>query len=121
MVDVARLLRQDCVFLDHALEAPMRGIAAILAWCAEWLRSTPDLVLQAVNCIDAGDMTVSTFQVRGTNTGTLGVLPATNERFDLSLCEVLTYDADGRIVSGEYFYDMLGIMTQLGHLSAPPD
>jgi hypothetical protein len=31
------------------------------------------------------------------------------------MCEIIRFDAEGRIVSGGIYYDQLSMLTQLGH------
>jgi len=50
----------------------------------------------------------------------MGPLQATGRRMDLPFCEVMTYDAQGRIVAGEMFYDSTTMMVQLGLMEPPP-
>jgi hypothetical protein len=37
----------------------------------------------------------------------------------LPYCEVHEYDADGRTVRVEWYYDQLSLLTQLGHVEPP--
>jgi len=50
----------------------------------------------------------------------MGPLQATGKRIDLPFCEVFRYDAEGRMVAGEIFYDSTTMMTQLGLVEPPP-
>ena len=38
---------------------------------------------------------------------------------DVPFCEIFRYNADGKVESGEIYYDQLSIMTQLGHIEVP--
>jgi ketosteroid isomerase-like protein len=56
---------------------------------------------------------------RGTNDGPMGPGNAvTGKRMDMPFCEILRVQ-DGRVVSGEIFYDQLTMLTQLGLAEAP--
>jgi ketosteroid isomerase-like protein len=56
---------------------------------------------------------------RGTNDGPMGPGKAvTGKRMDMPFCEILRVQ-DGRVVSGEMFYDQLTMLTQLGLAEAP--
>ena len=37
----------------------------------------------------------------------------------MTICEILHYDAEGRVVGGEYFYDALSQLSQLGLIEPP--
>jgi len=45
---------------------------------------------------------------------------ATGKPLELHLCEILRFDANGQIVSGELYYDQLSIFAQLGHANVAP-
>jgi len=62
---------------------------------------------------------VAGFRARGTNSGPLGSVPARHRRMDVAFCEVLRYDAEGRVASGELYYDAMSAMVRLGHLHLP--
>ena len=56
---------------------------------------------------------------RGTNDGPLGPFPATGKEWTLPICEMWHFDADGRVVGGEIYYDQVSLLTQLGLLLEP--
>ena len=47
--------------------------------------------------------------------------PATGKPMNMPFCEVMTYDADGKIVRGELFYDQAMMLVKLGHMPPPPN
>lgn len=56
---------------------------------------------------------------RGTNDGPMGPAHAiTGKRTDMAYCEILRVQ-NGRVTSGEIFYDQLTMLTQLGLAEAP--
>ena len=67
---------------------------------------------------DAGDSVVARFTARGTNDGPLGPFPATGKEWTLPICEMWHFDADGRVVGGEIYYDQVSLLTQLELLPA---
>ena len=62
---------------------------------------------------------VCTFTVVGTHDGPLGPLPATGNEFTLSLCEMWRFDASGRVVGGDLYYNQVSLLTQLGLMPQP--
>jgi hypothetical protein len=51
---------------------------------------------------------------RGTNDGPLGPLPATGREVILPYCEVYHFNAAGKVIAGECYWDQLGLLRQLG-------
>ena len=81
---------------------------------AEWVVSSPDILITGPRYIDAGQTVVCTFTVAGTHDGPLGPFPATGKEFALPLCEMWHFDSAGRVVGGDLYYDRVSLLTQLG-------
>jgi hypothetical protein len=62
---------------------------------------------------------VARFVAEGTNDGPLGSFPATGKPWALPVCEMWHFDADGRVVGGEIYYDQVSLLAQLELLPAP--
>ena len=86
-----------------------------------WVTASADIEITDPRYIDAGQTVVSTFTVVGTHDGPLGPFPATGKGFALPLCEMWHFDADGRVVGGDLYYDQVSLLTQLGLMPQPPD
>ena len=86
---------------------------------AGWVRSSSDIRVSDPRYLDAGQAVVCTFTVTGTHDGPLGPFPATGRRFALPLCELWRFDADGRVVGGDLYYDQVSLLTQLGLMPQP--
>ena len=43
----------------------------------------------------------------------MGPFPATGKEWALPICELWHFDADGRVVGGEIYYDQVSLLTQL--------
>jgi predicted ester cyclase len=61
-----------------------------------------------------GSTVVTQFGLTETHTGTYKSVPATGVRVTFSACNILTFDAQGKIVAEEAYYDDLQTMLQLG-------
>jgi steroid delta-isomerase-like uncharacterized protein len=61
------------------------------------------------------------FTRTGTLNGTWRSLNGTGQQLNCPLWEVFEFDADGRIVSEEGYYDLVAIRRQLGYDEAPFD
>jgi steroid delta-isomerase-like uncharacterized protein len=84
-----------------------------------WVTAASDIRITDPRYLDAGQTMVCTFTVVGTHDGPLGPFPATGRRFALPLCEMWHFDADGRVVGGDLYYDQVSMLTQLGLLPQP--
>ena len=86
---------------------------------AGWVTASSDIRVTGPRYLDAGQTVVCTFTVVGTHNGPLGPFPATGKQFSLALCELWHFDADGRVVGGDLYYDQVSLLTQLGLLPQP--
>jgi ketosteroid isomerase-like protein len=88
-----------------------------------WVGSFSDAQVEAGEYSEGPDSSVCVFHGRGVSDGPLGDLPPTGRSMDLVLTEVLQFDGDGKVVSGQLNYDQLTMLQQVGHLpaqGAPP-
>ena len=70
--------------------------------------------------IDAGDTVIVQFVGKGKNDGPMGPYQKPSGRMlSLSFVDVWQFDAQGRIVAGEQYFDMLSMLVQLGHAERP--
>ena len=86
---------------------------------AGWVRASSDIQVTGPRYLDAGQTAVCTFTVTGTHDGPLGPFPATGRPFTLPLCELWHFDASGRVVGGDLYYDQVSLLTQVGLLPQP--
>ena len=86
---------------------------------AGWIRSSSDCRVTDARYIDAGATVVARFVATGTNDGPLGSFPATGKTWALPICEMWHFDADGRVVGGEIYYDQVSLLAQLELLPEP--
>jgi steroid delta-isomerase-like uncharacterized protein len=84
-----------------------------------WIRASSDCRVTDARYTDAGDMVVARFTASGTNDGPLGPFPATGRQWSLPICELWHFDADGRVVGGEIYYDQASLLAQLELLPQP--
>lgn len=118
--EAVRAVREDCVYTDHPRNMSVKGPREMADWLQGWTEAFSDARGVDFRYIDGGEYTVALFHAQGTNDGPLGSLPATGKRIDLPFCDILRYDAEGHIISGEAFYDTMTLMVQLGHMQPPP-
>ena len=84
-----------------------------------WIQASSDCQVTDARYTDAGEIVVARFTARGTNDGPLGPFPATGKEWTLGICEMWQFDADGRVVGGEIYYDQVSLLTQLALLPEP--
>ena len=84
-----------------------------------WVATSSDIRITGPRYIDAGQTVVCTFTAVGTHDGPLGPFPATGKPFALPLCEMWHFDAAGRVVGGDLYYDQVSMLTQLGLMPQP--
>ena len=81
-----------------------------------WIQASSDCQVTDARYTDAGETVVARFTCRGTNDGQLGPFPATGKEWTLPICEMWHFDADGRVIGGEIYYDQVSLLLQLGLL-----
>jgi steroid delta-isomerase-like uncharacterized protein len=86
---------------------------------AGWVAAASDIRITDARYVDAGQTVLCTFTVVGTHDGQLGPFPATGKEFALPLCELWHFDASGRVVGGDLYYDQVSLLMQLGLLPQP--
>jgi steroid delta-isomerase-like uncharacterized protein len=116
---VTREIPDDLTYVDHGRGLTLRSRKEFSHWLTSWKQAFSDAHLADIEYIDGGDVVVAQFQGQGTNDGQFGPFPATRRRIDFPLCEVWHFDANGRIIRGENYYDQMSILTQLGHIQKP--
>lgn len=112
--EAARPMREDAIYTDHPRNHSVKGPLEFTDWMQGWMTAMSDARISDPHYIDGGDYTVCMFHGQGTNDGQMGPLQATGRRMDLPMCEVLRYDAQGKITAGEIFYDAATMMVQFG-------
>ncbi|MEU1669805.1 ester cyclase [Streptomyces sparsogenes] len=110
----------DVVFVDHPRGEVIKGVEGVVEHSRRAAVAFSDVHVEEERFYDAGDHTIAVFEGRGVNDGELipGV-PPTHRPMRMTICEILHYDADGRVVGGEYFYDALSQLAQLGLIEPP--
>lgn len=103
----------DCVFIDGQGQV-LHGKEGLRGYGQGWAAAFSDGKITDARIYDAGDTVVTEFVGRGTHDGPLGPVSATGRSVSVPYLEIYHFDADGRITSGRAYFDMLGLMQQLG-------
>jgi predicted ester cyclase len=77
-----------------------------------------DLALSIGDQFEDGDVVISCWTARGTQTGALPGLPATGRRAVIGGVQIDRFEGD-KIVEGWRYWDALGLLQQLGAVPRP--
>jgi steroid delta-isomerase-like uncharacterized protein len=73
----------------------------------------PDSKMTILSMVAEGDMVIAHFNMKGTNTGAMGNMPATNKTIDVNGVDIVRF-ADGKGVEHWGYWEEAKMMTQLG-------
>jgi steroid delta-isomerase-like uncharacterized protein len=104
-------------FVDHDPQSSVQGIEGYKQFVRYYLTAFPDSHFTVEDVIAEGQMVVTRWTVSGTHTGNLGAIPATGRRISVTGISCGRVE-NGKIVEGWTNWDTLGLMQQLGVLSA---
>jgi steroid delta-isomerase-like uncharacterized protein len=116
---VVNAMAEDVIYQDRARDLTFRGRTGFREFMQGWVAAFSNAEVFEPVYIDAGDAVVAQFVARGVNDGPLGSLPASGKPVNFNFCEILRFNDNGQVVSGDAYYDQLSIMVQLGHAKAP--
>jgi steroid delta-isomerase-like uncharacterized protein len=111
------LTTADAIWTNVAAGATFRGPAGYQQYVGAWLTAFPDARLDVKTIAAGDDFAVAQFTGHGVQCGPFetpaGTLPPTNKSAVVEFCEVYKF-VDGRIASTELYFDVLGLLKQLG-------
>jgi steroid delta-isomerase-like uncharacterized protein len=112
------MMAESVSYTDHARNVVLKSRSEFKDWVMAWAKAFSDAKITNTRYIDAGDTVIAEFTAEGTHDGPLGSLAPSGRRMSFAFCEICTFDASGRVVSGNTYYDQLSILTQLGQAPA---
>ncbi len=123
IINAGNLDGADEVLAANAIshEVPPDYPAGLEGWKAFWIdfrAAFPDLHISIEETIAEGDKVVCRCTMRGTHRGEFMGIPATGKQIEVTGVDVAHF-AGGKGVEHWAFYDELGMMQQLGVVSAP--
>ena len=106
---------------DRVLTTQRFWICRIVDYDAgDFFAAFPDSRVRIERAIGQGDTAVYEGTMTGTHTGALafptGLVPATNRPVELKIAGIITVDDTGIITSENRYYDVMGMLAQLGLL-----
>ncbi len=112
-------MRADVTYEDIPRGLTTKNVDEFKDWLREWEKSFSDASVTHVTYYEGKDSCLAQFSGTGTNDGPLGPFPASRKRMNTPFWEMLHFDADGKVVSGQIMYDQMTMLGQLGHIDLP--
>ena len=106
---------EDATATDHAQQMTRHGPDRTREANEAWVEAFPDAMIEVLDCFGIGDWTVMRFVGRGTNFDRFAGFGPTNERAEIEFCQLLRWE-DDRIMEDHLYYDLYGMLSQLGHV-----
>jgi steroid delta-isomerase-like uncharacterized protein len=106
--------------IEHQVDPNIKstGLAGLKEAVALYRTAFPDLKMTIVSTVAEGDIVVSHMNLKGTNSGPMGSMPATNKSVDFNGVDIVRF-ADGKGVEHWGYSEEGKMMMQLG-LMPPP-
>lgn len=106
------------VVVDPAYPEPLTGRDAVRKDMEDFFRAFPDVQLSFRTLLTDGDTYSVEWSLSGTHKGPFagpdGEIPATNRSVEMGVAGMGRVDAQGQIVEERRYYDIAGLMAQLG-------
>ena len=110
----------DLKFESHGLGETYKSRSELRDSFQAWVGGFSNGKITEPKVIDAGDTVIAQFVGEGTNDGPMGPFQkATGRSVSVPFVDIWQFDAQGRIIGGETYFDMLTMLIQLGHAERP--
>ncbi|HXG36631.1 MAG TPA: ester cyclase [Dehalococcoidia bacterium] len=117
----AALYAEDAVAPDPQYADPLQGREAIRKDIADFFLAFPDVRARSANFLVDGDTVAFEVEITGTHNGPLvtpeGPVPATGKQVKMTGGRFVQVNSRGQIVSCRRYYDLAGLVQQLGLFS----
>lgn len=108
----------DAVLFDPQYGEPKQGQAAIRKDIDDFFAAFPDIQFNITGIVGTGDKAAIHGTGAGTHKGPMegpsGTIEATNKRAEIPFAAFVVTNAEGLITEERRYYDMAGMMMQLG-------
>jgi steroid delta-isomerase-like uncharacterized protein len=112
----------DALVHDPQHPEPLKGRDAIRKDIADFIGAFPDLNFTLKTVVESGDTVAFEGAGKGTHKGPMaspaGEIPATNRPMELRFAAFLRVNGQGLIAEERRYFDMAGMMQQLGLMPA---
>lgn len=113
-------VEDSIVFESHGLGQTEKTRAEYRKSMQDWISGFSDVKVSEPRATEAGDTVIVQSVGKGTNDGPMGPFQKpTGRSMTIPFVELYRFNPEGRIVSGEQYFDMLSILVQLGHAERP--
>ena len=118
LATVRTLFHEDCESTDFATGQVSKGIEANMKDVEMWSANFSDMTVEAVSHAVSGNTVVTEMKFTGTNDGDMAMpdgstIPATGKTISMQGCQICEFQ-DGKMINTRQYYDMMGMMAQLG-------
>jgi steroid delta-isomerase-like uncharacterized protein len=114
---VRKSLADDLVYEELATQTSCRRADEVVNALKRWKRAFPDLEANVLGGFESGDRVVAEVEWQGTQSGPLegpfGTIQPSNKRGKTRGAIVATVK-NGKIVQEHVYFDMLGVLSQIG-------
>jgi steroid delta-isomerase-like uncharacterized protein len=113
---------EDTVHEEPATGRRVQGKDALIELNRAWKEAYPDATGTITDAFASGDRVALRITWEGTQSGPLGLpgggeIPPTNKRVTVHACQIFRM-ADGKIAESAHYFDLLGMLEQLGAIQA---
>lgn len=116
----ASFYRDDVSVFDPAYPEPLKGQAAVRKDMEDFVVAFPDVEMKIERVIEDAGSAAYEIRMSGTHKGPLlgpaGHIPATNKRISVGGGIFARFDKEGRIIEERRYYDLAGLLGQIGLL-----
>src|SRR3954451_12601614 len=103
---MTRCYADSITWTDHARGTTfLTRLEFVRDFLPVWVTAASDILIDQPTYLDPGAAVACTFTVVASPDGPLGPSPATGRPFTLPLCELWRFDAGGRVIGGDLYYD----------------
>lgn len=114
------VMTPDSVYVEPGTQRRIEGQDAIIEANEGWKNAFPDAQGTITDAFACGDRVALQITWEGTQTGALevpgGEIPPSGRKISVQACEVFRIE-DGKIAEGCHYFDMLGMLEQIGTIS----
>lgn len=114
----AKLYDDNAVAFDPQYPKPLKGKAEVKKDIEDFFVAFPDIRAKVMSIIPNGNLIASEVLMTGTHKGPLvslsGPIPPTNKPVEFRIGRFIQVNEQGLIVECNRYYDLAGIMMQLG-------
>lgn len=104
-------------FVHHGMGEEFSGRDGLKEMASTYLTAFPDMKMNVEAQVESGDMVVTRLVLTGTNSGEFNGKPPTGKAMRMTFISMARFVA-GKVAEEWEEGDLLGVMTQIGHLPA---